>query len=263
MGRVNPCGKLADTIASSIKDYPSDVNFGGEEGNQYAEDIYVGYRYFETFAKEKVLYPFGYGLSYTSFEIKSQMELEEDAYIFYIHVKNTGKFAGKEVIQIYVNPPQGKLGKPLRNLVSFAKTRCLKPEEVQEIKLKVTKDSLASYDDSGITGHKSCYILEQGNYKFYVGTDSRSADLGGNIEIKEMVLKQCTEALSPVEEFHRMKPLLLSDQAAAFTWEKVPLRTYSITQRIEENHTTELAYTGNKGYQLSDVYAKKISIDKC
>ena len=111
MGRVNPCGKLADTIASSIKDYPSDVNFGGEEGNQYAEDIYVGYRYFETFAKEKVLYPFGYGLSYTSFEIKSQMELEEDAYIFYIHVKNTGKFAGKEVIQIYVNPPQGKIGR--------------------------------------------------------------------------------------------------------------------------------------------------------
>ena len=262
MGRVNPCGKLADTIASSIKDYPSDVNFGGEEGNQYAEDIYVGYRYFETFAKEKVLYPFGYGLSYTSFEIKSQMELEEDAYIFYIHVKNTGKFAGKEVIQIYVNPPQGKLGKPLRNLVSFAKTRCLKPEEVQEIKLKVTKDSLASYDDIGITGHKSCYILEQGNYKFYVGTDSRSADLAGNIEIKEMVLKQCTEALSPVEEFHRMKPLLLSDQAAALTWEKVPLCTYSITQRIEENHATELAYTGNKGYQLSDVYDKKISIEE-
>lgn len=262
MGRVNPCGKLANTIARKIKDYPSAANFGGEEGNQYVEDIYVGYRYFETFAKEKVLYPFGYGLSYTSFEIKSQMELEKDSYIFYIQVKNTGKFAGKEVIQIYVNPPQGKLGKPLRSLVSFAKTRYLRPEEVQEIKLKVTKESLASYDDSGITGHKSCYILEQGNYKFYVGTDSRSANLAGTIEIKEMVLKQCTEALSPVEDFHRMKPLLLSEQTAALTWEKVPLRTYSITQRIEENPSIELAYTGNKGYQLSDVYDKKISMEE-
>ena len=144
MGRMSPCGKLADTIALSVEDYPSAANFGSVTGDRYEEDIYVGYRYFETFeaAKNKVLYPFGFGLSYTSFALQSRMEEKQDSCIFYVRVKNTGAVAGKEVVQIYAAAPQGKLGKPARALAAFGKTKCLAPGEVQEMKLAVDRKSV-------------------------------------------------------------------------------------------------------------------------
>lgn len=264
MGRVSPCGKLADTIALSVADYPSAANFGGSDGNRYAEDIYVGYRYFETFddAKAKALYPFGFGLSYTTFEMQSDMKTAADGYMFRVKVKNTGSFAGKEVVQVYVGAPQGQLGKPLRVLAGFAKTKCLEPEEEQELTIEVKKSALASYDDSGATGNKSCYILEAGNYQFYVGTDVRSAGLAGSIEVEEMkVIKQCTEALAPVEEFERMKPVQESDGKFSVSWEQTPLRTYSMAKRSQEEKKTEIPYTGNKGLRLADVYDKKVSME--
>lgn len=118
-----------------MEDYPSDANFGGDDGNRYTEDIYVGYRYFETFekAKEKVLYPFGFGLSYTTFGIQSGMETTVDGCMFRIRVRNTGAFAAKEVVQVYVGAPQGQLGQPSRALAAFAKTRCLEPGEEQNL----------------------------------------------------------------------------------------------------------------------------------
>ena len=111
LGRVNPCGKLSDSIASSLSDYPSDSNFGDKKENVYQEDIYVGYRYFETFAPDKILYPFGFGLSYTKFEwqmMDSQMfDVNGDVSIE-VCVKNVGSKEGKEVLQVYVEKPQGK-----------------------------------------------------------------------------------------------------------------------------------------------------------
>lgn len=265
MGRVNPCGRLADTIAVSIEDYPSASHFGGCNGNQYAEDIYVGYRYFETFdfAKKKVLYPFGFGLSYTSFEICSNMETKEYGGIFHVKVKNTGDFAGKEVVQVYVSAPQGQLGKPVRVLAAFAKTKCLGQGEEQELILEVKKQVFASYDDTGVTGHKSCYVLERGDYRFYVGTDVRSAQMAGYMQIKETeVIEQCTEALAPVEKFERMRPVPVLDGTFSVAWEAVPLRTYPMAQRSGGERKEEIAYTGDKGYKLSDVYDCKITMEE-
>lgn len=137
----------------------------------------MGYRYFETFARDKVLYPFGFGLSYTGFGITcSPAEHRDGETIVRVKVTNTGALPGKEVVQVYVNPPQGKLGKPLRNLAAFAKTKCLVPGEEQELTLKFSDYDIASYDDSGVTGHKSCYVLEKGSYEVYAGTDVRSAE---------------------------------------------------------------------------------------
>ncbi len=265
MGRVNPCGKLADTIALSVEDYPSDANFGGADGNRYEEDIYVGYRYFETFghARGKVLYPFGFGLSYTSFGIECGMETEERGSNFHVKVKNTGCVPGKEVVQVYVEAPQGRLGKPSRILTAFAKTGCLEPGEEQELRLEVPKKVFASYDDSGVTGRKSCYVLECGSYRFYVGTDVRSADFAGCVEIETTeVLEQCTEALSPVEEFNRMKPRTGQDGTFFAAWEKAPLRTYSMLRRSREEEKRELPYTGDKGCKLSDVYDRKTAMEE-
>lgn len=263
-GRVNPCGRLADTIARSVKDYPSDRNFGGENGNRYQEDIYVGYRYFETFdhAKETVLYPFGFGLSYTTFQLESTMDAQEDRYVFRVNVKNTGACAGKEVVQAYVQAPQGRLGKPSRVLTAFAKTRCLKPGEEQELELEVTGRTIASYDDSGVTGYPHCYVLEEGTYCFYVGTDVRSAGCAGSIRIgKTRIVEQCTQALAPVEAFERMKPAADGNEKLSVSWENVPLRSYSMAQRYEEHPRRELKYTGDLGYQLSDVYDQRITLE--
>lgn len=264
MGRVNPCGRLADTIARSVEDYPSHIHFGGEDGNRYAEDIYVGYRYFETFASagEKVLYPFGFGLSYTSFSIQSKMEAGKENCVFHVKVQNTGACAGREVVQLYVSAPQGNLGKPLRSLAAFAKTKCLAPGEAQEMTLQVEKKVFASYDDSGASGHKSCYVLEAGTYRFYVGGNVRSAQPAGTMELKETeVLEQCRPALAPVESYDRMKPTQASD-TLDLSWEKTPLRTYSMAQRSRENHRGDLPCTGDRGYRLADVYDNKISLEE-
>ena len=118
------------TIARSIEDYPSSSCFGDQYRNFYTEDIYVGYRYFETTAKDKVLYPFGFGLSYTHFSMETlEFAEDSDSVSLKIAVANEGEFPGRQVVQVYVNPPQGVLGKPLRSLASFAKTRVLMPGE--------------------------------------------------------------------------------------------------------------------------------------
>lgn len=263
MGRVNPCGKLTDTIAKDIEDYPSAKYFGGENGNFYAEDIYVGYRYFETFAKEKVLYPFGYGLSYTEFGME-QISLERKSGQTEIKVKvtNQGDRAGKEVVQVYVNPPQGKLGKPLRNLVAFYKTKELAPGAAEEVTILVPDEMLASYDDSGKTGYRSAYVMEEGTYEFYVGSDVRSSLLAGKFsQEKTRVVTQLSEAAAPSEPFRRMKPVCSEDGAQwTLEWEDVPLRTVTQAEHIGQDKHQFLPYTGDKGYRLEDVYDERVSM---
>lgn len=135
-GNVNPCGRLSDTAALKYSDYPSADFFGKADYNNYTEDIYVGYRYFETFARQRVLYPFGFGLSYTDFNIGCKKPLlNEKGIEFSVYVQNTGKKAGKEVVQIYIEKPLGILGNPKRELAAFAKTALLNPSENQVIKL--------------------------------------------------------------------------------------------------------------------------------
>ncbi len=265
-GRVNPCGKLSDTIARDIEDYPSTQNFGGDEANIYAEDIYVGYRYFETFAKEKVLYPFGYGLSYTTFAVTvTGMERMEDAVCLRADVQNTGETAGKEVVQVYVNPAQGKLGKPIRSLVDFAKTGLLQPGETKEFVFTISDRQLASYDDSGVTGYPFCFVLEDGTYEVYVGTNVRDAQAAGSFTVTETkVLEKCTQALAPATSFRRLRPSKkCSENAETFceAWEDTPVRLCPMKTREEEDFVKEIPFTGDLGYRLADVYDGRISLE--
>ena len=132
-GNVNPSGRLTDTIARNYYDYPSSAQFGNKKTNEYTEDIFVGYRYFESFAKEKVLYPFGFGLSYTTFDIKcDKAEANGNGFDFEFTVTNTGEVAGKETVELYLNKPCGKLGNPKRELVGFAKTELIEPTAVKK-----------------------------------------------------------------------------------------------------------------------------------
>ena len=263
-GKISPSGKLPDTIAYKASDYPSDANFGREKSRDiYAEDIYVGYRYFETFAKEKVLYPFGFGLSYTAFEIKTvKAEITEGAVKLSVSVKNIGSYKGKEVIEVYCEAPQGRLGKAARVLCGFEKTRELVPQEEQVVEIAMDIAKLASYDDSGVTGNKSCYVLEAGEYKFYVGSDVRSAEYACSFEQGEnLVTERLTQSLAPVESFERIKPVC---EGGAFSIgrEAVPVSKVDESARRLEKLPKEIAYTGDKGIKLWDVKNGKNTMDE-
>jgi len=252
-GAVSPSGKLTDTVAE-LAGYPSNDYFGNQEYNNYTEDVYVGYRFFETFAKEKVQYPFGYGLSYTTFSIVAD-DVSDEAVTF--HVTNTGNEAGREVAQIYAGAPQGSMGKPERVLVDFVKTRKLKPGESQSFTRKLRWDLAASYDDQGVTGNISCWVLEKGDYPIYIGSDVRSAkEVYVRTVDKTMVLEQCEEACAPVTEFDRM---VNRDGNIAF--EQVPQRTVSKRERILNRLPETIPYTGDKGYRFGDVVNGKVSMD--
>ncbi|WP_026660588.1 glycoside hydrolase family 3 protein [Butyrivibrio sp. AC2005] len=275
-GDVNPSGKLADTIAENITDYSSTENFGSDKRNFQEEDIYVGYRYFETFDKKSVLYPFGYGLSYTNFDIAlGEFEYDEtDGISLEVLVTNTGDRAGKEAVQVYFEAPQGLLGKPKRALCGFAKTDLLEPGQMQCLEFDIPKYWLASYDDSGVTKHKSSYVLEEGCYKVFAGSDVRSAAEIGEFEIKKLeVITECEEAYAPVKEFERLKPDSTQMEEAVSkaanddfiygkTSEKVPVRTLDPNKKRKDRLPECVPFTGDKGYKLKDVEAGKVSMEK-
>ena len=167
-GKVNPSGKLPFTIAARYEDYPSAANFPQSNGNpaevEYKEGIFVGYRHFDQ-ANITPTYPFGYGLSYTTFKYDNMtVKSDDDSITVCITVKNTGKYVGKEAVLIYVSAPQDKLNRPVKELKAFAKTRLLKPGQSQMLKMTVSQQDLASWDTAT---HQ--WIKDSGTYKFSIG----------------------------------------------------------------------------------------------
>lgn len=256
-GEVSPSGKLPDTIAYEISDYPSDKFFGSGDMDCYGEDIYVGYRYFETFAKDRVRFPFGFGMSYTSFDLTaSDFKLDGDKVTGSVNVKNTGNVPGREVVQIYCSAPQGKLGKPARVLCGFDKTHTLQPGESQTLSFEIPLESVASYDDSGVTGHKSAWILEQGGYVFYAGTDVRSASEAYSLTLPETVVRQCKSALGPLTAFKRMV-----NSSGKPEFEDVPL-TGEAFPHDHAKLPAEISQTGDRGIRLADVVNGKNTLEE-
>ncbi len=284
MGRVNPCGRLTDTIAYDYRDYPSTANFNKDkeklgdvdqglfkrqeifeivDSDTYEEDVYVGYRYFETAAKDKVMYPFGYGLSYTTFDIDATFTLaDNDCVKISAKVTNTGNVSGKEVVQIYCQPPQGKLCKPVRNLAAFSKTKLLAPNESQDIEWTIKLADMASYDDGGYSSHINCYILEAGDYVFYAGKNVREATEVGRFSLGDtIVTERLNEALAPVKTFDRMIIKVNGDEVKEER-QPVPTRTVDLAARIREGRPESRECTGDKGYRFIDVANNKVTIDE-
>lgn len=273
-GDVTPSGKLTDTIAYSIEDYPSTRNYGNEFKNLYEEDIYVGYRYFETFCPDRVQFEFGYGLSYTTFAVKAEeaKQVTKDGLKYMemdITVTNTGDtYAGKETVQVYYEAPQGKLGQPAKALAAFAKTKLLQPGETEHLTLHFSVNSMASYDDSGVTGYKSAYVLEEGTYHLYVGTSVKQLNKvpvdgqNGYFVNELIVVEQLQEAMAPTETFTRMMPgVRKEDGTYELKAAEVPTRTISLADRIKDNLPDTLEQTGDQGYKLRDVHEQKVSMD--
>ncbi|MGN1098372.1 MAG: glycoside hydrolase family 3 C-terminal domain-containing protein, partial [Clostridia bacterium] len=201
-GDSYPSGKLADTWAKNYSDYPSSSNFGNSSYTNYEEDIFVGYRYFETIpgAAEKVNYEFGYGLSYADFSIDNvSVSTDDENITVSADVTNVStQYSGKEVLQVYYGAPEGALTQSARELSAFEKTSELKPGETQRLTLSFPVTDMASYDDTGKTGYEAAYVLEKGEYKIYVGSSVRDCALVGTYTVSETTI---TEQLS-----HRLVP---------------------------------------------------------
>ena len=217
-GKANPSGKLTMTWPIAATDHPSTKNFpntsmdlytfntiagnGQVPGYQYTnheEDIYVGYRYFDTFGRE-VSYPFGYGLSYTTFEYgKPTVSIKGETIEVSVSVKNTGSVAGKEAVQVYVTAPDGTLEKPAKELKAFGKTKELKPGQSETLRMTLQRRDLASFDEA-----QSAWVVDAGNYTFKVGASA--ADIRGTATLRvDGLVEKTSKALAPQVELKRLK----------------------------------------------------------
>ena len=209
-GDITPSGKLTDTLASCFDDYPSSYNFNESyDYVEYTDDIYVGYRYFETVpsAMDKVNYPFGYGLSYTTFGLSQITACDDGENITVkLTVTNTGAVDGREVVQVYYGAPQGVLGKPAKELAAFKKTRLLSKGESENITLSFPIKDMVSFDDTGKL-QKSAYLLEKGEYKIFVGTSVRDVtetDYKYTVTEPFVVIEQLESCCAPEKLTKRM-----------------------------------------------------------
>ena len=268
-GKVCPSGRLSDTIAAQMSDYPADPYFGGLEQNLYVEDIYVGYRYFESVAKSKVLYPFGFGLSYTTFSMEAGgFSYAENQVSFVMKVTNTGSVAGKEVVQVYAKAPLGKLGKPARVLIDFKKTKELKPGEYAELAFAIPTLVFASYNEVSTAGMPVGWVLEAGEYTIYAGGNVRDAYAVGSFTLDELqIVEECRNALAPTTAFKRMKMTAANEHAEAagvyeVAMEEVPLRVVSPEEKRNAELPESCEMTGDRGIKLADVKAGKATLDE-
>ena len=257
VGDDAPSGKLVDTCVRAFGDYPSSEGFHkSEDYVKYTEDIFVGYRYFETIpgVRSAVVYPFGYGLTYTTFDISDIFAVGNGTRIFVTAtVKNTGKRAGKEVVEVYYSAPEGKITKERIALAAFTKTPLLQPGESVCVSLSFDARDMASYDDMGDV-EKSAYVMEAGDYRIFVGTsvrDNVEADYVYTVE-HDTVTQRLTAYCTPEKLGKRL--------TADGTYREAPVRTEAVrafpsTYRNEYKEPEEIC-------GLYDVALGKMTLDE-
>lgn len=209
LGDENPSGHLSDTWARTINDYPSTSTFlESERYVKYKEGLFVGYRYFEDDEEKqfKVVFPFGHGLTYTKFTLDNNVKFDSGNFMITSKVTNIGNRPGKQVVQVYIKKPQNEnFIKVEKELIAFSKTKELKPGESETLNMKFNLDDLASYDDTGVTGNRACYILEKGIYEIYIGDSVASIRNKNNLVYsynhKELTItKKLTNRLVPQDK---------------------------------------------------------------
>lgn len=207
LGREIPSGRLTTTWAKHYEDYPCAEDYSYLNGNleteEYREGIYVGYRYFDSFGIE-ALFPFGYGLSYTSFSMKFEgIQVMEKSIKAAVQVENTGEhYCGREVVQVYVTLPQTKLTKEYKRLVGFAKTNILQPKEIQTVTISIEQKQLASFSEQ-----MHAWIIEDGIYGVWVGSNAASLQLVALLSVSEQaILEQTNTVCQKTAKFEELNP---------------------------------------------------------
>ncbi len=264
LGKATPSGKLTTTW-TACEDYSNIGSFGDPTDTEYREGIYVGYRYFDSIRKP-VLYPFGYGLSYTKFSLgRAVVSLEGTRVTVHVPVTNTGKHPGQEVVQVYVSVPWGKLDQPYQTLAGFAKTRTLEPGETQTVQVCFGMESLASYDMQ-----EARYILEQGDYILRAGVSSRDTHPCAVVRLGQTLLvRQLTniggdpgfsdwrpEAMEPEKTDNLPVLELQADAVAAISWSQPHIPSQAAREKAASLSDSDLIRLcighykeGAKGFQ--------------
>ena len=238
LGRACPSGKLATTWAR-FEDYPTIGTFGDMNETRYQEGIYVGYRYFDS-AGVTPMFPFGFGLSYTGFEVgEERAELDGDTVTVTASITNTGSFAGKETLQIYASKPEVELDQPFQTLAAFVKSRELQPGETDTVVMKFRFSELASYDS-----RRECWVLEKGDYFLRLGTSSEDTKPIVRLRLEEEVITRRTKNVCGVTDFTDWKPRLeridmFAPDVPILTAEPgaIPTETVDYTERAETDRT--------------------------
>jgi len=269
IGKVNPSGKTTDTWAENYMDYPSSAKFSHNESvhdEMYEDGIYVGYRYFDSFGV-KPLYCFGYGKSYTDFEIKAgKISVEGNEIQIPVTVKNTGKiYAGKEVVQVYYSAAGGVMEKPYQELAVYQKTKLLAPGETEEIVLKYQAEQMASYSEK-----EAAWILEKGDYIIRVGNSSASTKVAGVIEVCEDIQTLKAKNLFALDvalnEIHpdAVKLEEKKKEAAGYQAEKVIFDTTAIAQKTVVYQGMRKEYHTDKTEKITmqDILSEKATVEE-
>lgn len=261
-GKVNPSGRLTSTVARSYQDFPCAKDFGAKDYNNYTEDIYVGYRYFETFNKEAVKYPFGYGLSYSKFIIDGETFKEKANGVDVVCiVTNKGPYAGRHVVEVFAEKSCGLLGNPARELVAFRKTKLLKKGESERITFFVPFTDFASYDDRGVTGYQFAYVIEKGEYSIAVGENVRDAkSLYKKVFTETELVKQLEQTSAPQQSFQIMTAVK-EDGVYKAKKENVVTRKYDLKKIISSSLPKDIPMTGDRGIKLSDVRSGRSTME--
>ena len=259
-GTVNPSGKLTDTWPVNFDDNPSSATFANNDGNTaqevYNDDIFVGYRYYDTFGKD-VAYEFGYGGSYTKFAMNTQsVTADKDKVTVKVKVKNTGTVSGKEVAEVYFSAPEGNLDKPYQELAGYAKTDELAPGESQVLTITYDTTEMGSYDTD-----KAAYVMEDGDYIIRVGNSSRNTHVAGKISVAEdTITEQYSNLMVPVtenpnvaddEKYPTLEPMTTegavsitydgeADEIAAASTIAVDFTGYKAPEIIKENEDVDV-----------------------
>nr|MCR4902463.1 glycoside hydrolase family 3 C-terminal domain-containing protein [Butyrivibrio sp.] len=262
-GKVNPSGKLVDTWAQSYLDYPSSEKFSHRESvhdEEYTDGIYVGYRYFDSFEK-KVTYPFGYGLSYTSFEIeKAEVSISGKNVLVKTEVKNTGGVAGREVVQVYVSAPDGRLPKPYKELKGFGKTEIIEAGLSKTLEISFDAESMASYDEK-----LAAWVIEKGDYVVRVGNCSASARAVAIIKADEEIIVQRVKNVLPLDislkEIQPDKKVSDSDLAdlPVVILDKNAIKTI---ETVYQSKRAELKNTRSEKLTVEDILKGNCTIDE-
>ena len=238
LGKQNPSGKLTTTWAAADS-YSKDGSVGDWNDNRYVEGIYVGYRYFDSFGK-KALFPFGYGLSYTEFDLVSNnVAVDKDMITVDVTVTNKGAYAGKEVVQIYLSMPEGKLDKAYQDMVAYKKTGLLQPGESEQMSLSFNIADFASYDES-----RASYVLEAGEYIVRVGNSSDNTTIAAVISLdSDAVTLGCRNCLG--------KPDFADIKAPKRTVEAIPAEAIRFELHGDDFKTQKVGY--DKEYEVEDI----------
>ena len=250
-GTVNPSGKLTDTWPVNFDDNPSSEGFANQDGNTaqelYNDDIFVGYRYYDTFGVD-VSYPFGYGGSYTSFAMSTKsVKADKDKVTAQVKVKNTGTVSGKEVAEVYFSAPDGELDKPYQELAGYAKTDELAPGESQILTISFDTKEMGSYDTD-----KAAYVMEDGDYIIRVGNSSRNTHVAAKLNVAEdTITEQYSNLMVPVTENDNIENSDKYPTLEPMTTEGATSITYDgEANEIAAAKTIEVDFTGYKAPEI-------------